>query len=169
MRPGPDPSPVPCVMWHAPQSSPPPKLVEVLRGKRLDLARTTDGLGACAEVFRARRRGGPGQPAVLLLVEPEALVELAMVVDAIERYAPEVARWVYRPGQKLRAATRLDLRPERPEVQVRAPAADGLAVSAGGVSSASVRPAPDARPAALSGEELDWLLGEQRRSTEALR
>ncbi len=87
---------------------------------------------------------------MLLLIEPGGLEGVDLVADAVERYAPEVARWVYQAGEPVRAATRLDLRPERLPV-------NGVRSGADVEPATGLAPAVDGR-GPLSPEELSWLL-----------
>jgi hypothetical protein len=91
---------------------------------------------------------------VVVLVEPEILLDARALMDTLDRYAPDTARWVYRRGANpaLRALVERDVPAASPVQQSvftppqRGPSRD-LALSNIPLPRPERRPLPPARPA----------------------
>lgn len=118
-----------CVLWTPRGMAAPAELIAELERKRIEHVVCGDAHGAFARLCtwgaEARQASGGGVR-VLVMIEPGRLVGARALLDAMERFAPDSARWVYQPGANpsLRALVESDV---ASEAAMAGPATNGAA------------------------------------------
>ncbi len=145
-RPGVGGRRVVCVLWVARGVAAPADLEHELERKGIEHELCDNAHGVMA-VLCAMRGGEEGRPVrVVVLVEPEMLPDARELLGGLDRYASDVARWVYRRGANpsLRALVESDV-PRTSQLRETPPVSAGVR-SAGFVFGGS--PRPERRPLA---------------------
>lgn len=126
------------VVWRASDGDVPVSLVDALDRQGIGHEDASGPLDAFARLLAARNRGVRGR--VLVLVEPERLLECETIRRALERFDPDARSWAYRATQSPRLAPMAPLPPleKTPDVVVRAGA--GKDSRAGGPRTGSAPP-----------------------------
>ncbi|MFI4917142.1 MAG: hypothetical protein ACIAS6_11630 [Phycisphaerales bacterium JB060] len=156
------------MLWTPAGTPPPRELLASLERRGLAWVGVQDGYSAMTEIL-LRRQAGP-KSAVLVLVHPTKLDLSGLVVDALGRYAGQVAVWRFDPAAQpvLAAAQRHELATVfvRTETVEPRPARSPVPVPPQPPSKAaqSVSEEEDEEPTAsslLSEEELSMLLADR--------
>lgn len=105
-----------CVLWTPRGVAPPLELEQELDRKGIARAAADNAHAAMALLCAWANRpdaAGPFPLRVVVLVEPEMLLDARALLDALDRYAPDAARWAYRRGANpaLRALVEQDVPP----------------------------------------------------------
>lgn len=162
------PSNAKCILWHAPGQPPRPDLLGALNRPGFRAKKCQSAWSAFAHLTARTGEWAtcPGEAAVLVLVNPDALPGVADLVDIVDRYNPASAVWMYDPAGKpqLRAVTAADLaawrsgtgQPSTPQPVVPAPirtsapalrlAGEGPLASPSPARVAQAQRAPDPNP-----------------------
>ena len=131
-----------CVLWTPRGVAAPVDLESELDKKGIGHVTADNAHAAMAMLcLSVEREPGAAHPLrVIVLVEPEMLLDARALLDAIDRYAPDAARWVYRRGANptLRALVESDVPHAAPvSAPVRSPVRGPVAAQPGAPSGAT--------------------------------
>ena len=116
-------------LWLPPGVTPPPRLVQALTGKKVNVERILSpfaALSAMCRASRVARAARSGSVLALVVVYPEQQPDTVGVLEAAAKFAPGVRCWMFGPASnpRLRAIVETDIAgwggaKSEPEIVVR--------------------------------------------------
>lgn len=99
-----------CVLVHAGQGGPPPRLQRAFTAKKIQAEAVGDVFGALARICALSKDSSVTLP-ILAIVEPEGVQHAAELFEAASVYAPKAVLWVYssEPHEQIREVRESDL------------------------------------------------------------